>query len=70
MAKELGKIARNFGRRGTPAMGSQKIGPGDCLSKTQGYAKSEDDVYGLTPARCRKVKRGCYRKRSIELKPR
>ena len=43
-------------------MGSQKIGPGDCLSKTQGYAKSEDDVYGLTPARCRKVKWGCYSK--------
>ena len=31
-------------------------GPGDCLSKTQFRAKSQDDVYGMTPARCRKVK--------------
>ena len=38
-------------------MEPQRTGPGDCLPKTQGYAKSEDDVYGLTPARCRKVKR-------------
>ena len=51
-------------------MWSQRIGPGDCLAKTQGYAKSKDAVYGLTPARCRKVKRRCYRERSIELKPR
>ena len=35
----------------------QRNGPGDCLPKTHGYAKSKDDVYGLTPARCRKVKR-------------
>ena len=32
-------------------MEPQRTGPGDCLPKTQGYAKSEDDVYGLTPAR-------------------
>ena len=35
----------------------QIIGPGDCLPKTHGYANSQEDVYGLTPARCRKVKR-------------
>ena len=29
----------------------------DCLLKTQVRAKSQDDVYGLTPARCWKVKR-------------
>ena len=31
-------------------MEPQRIGPGDCLTKTHGYAKSKDDVYGLTPA--------------------
>ena len=36
--------------------GSQKQGPSDCLSKTQVRAKSQDDVYGLTPAQCRTVK--------------
>ena len=45
----------------------QRIGPGDCLSKTQVCAKSKDEVYGLTPARCRKVKR---KSESLELKPR
>ena len=38
-------------------MWSQRNDPGDCLTKTQGYAKSKDAVYGLTPARCWKVKR-------------
>ena len=47
-------------------MEPQRIGPGDCLAKTQLYAKSKDDVYELTPARCWKVKRRCA---SIELKP-
>ena len=28
----------------------QIIGPGDCLPKTHGYANSQEDVYGLTPA--------------------
>ena len=40
-------------REGEP----QWTSPGNCLPKTQGYAKSRDEVYGLTPARCRKVKR-------------
>ena len=48
----------------------QIIGPGDCLPKTHGYANSQEDVYGLTPARCRKVKRRANRKRRLELKPR
>ena len=51
-------------------MEAQRIGPGNCLPKTQGCAKRNCDVYSLTPARCRKVKRRCHRKGSIELKPR
>ena len=40
------------GERGGP----QRPGRSDCLLKTQVRAKSQDAVYGLTPARCRKVK--------------
>ena len=40
-------------RKGEP----QRNGSGDCLTKTQGYAKPKGEVYGLTPARCWKVKR-------------
>ena len=29
---------------------------GDCLSKTQLCANSQEDVYRVTPARCRNVK--------------
>ena len=36
--------------------GPQRPGGSDCLLKTQVRAKSQDDVYGLTPARCWKVK--------------
>ena len=46
---------------------AQRIGPGNCLTKTQGCANSKDEVYSLTPARCRKVKR---RGRSARRKPR
>ena len=49
--------SRNFGRRDAAGMRPQRIGPSNCLPKTQVYAKSKDDVYELTPARCRKVKR-------------
>ena len=28
---------------------------GDCLTKTQVYANSKEEVYGLRPAQCRKV---------------
>ena len=41
--------------------------PSNCLPKTQVYAKLKGDVYGLTPAQCRKVKRRVER---FELKPR
>jgi|GraSoiStandDraft_4_1057263.scaffolds.fasta_scaffold710266_1 hypothetical protein len=34
-----------------------KIEKGDCLSKTQDYAKSKDDVYDLTPVRCCNIER-------------
>ena len=36
--------------------GPQRTGPGNCLAKTQVYAKPQGEVYGLTPARCWKVK--------------
>ena len=35
---------------------SQRPARSDCLLKTQVRAKSQDDVYGLTPARCWNVK--------------
>ena len=41
--------------------------PSNCLPKTQVYAKLKGDVYGLTPAQCRKVK---GRTERSELKPR
>ena len=34
----------------------QRAGGSDCLLKTQDCAKTQVDVYSLTPARCRKVK--------------
>ena len=46
---------------------AQRNGPGDCLAKTQGYAKPQGEVYGPTPARCRKVKR---RSQPFRVKPR
>ena len=47
----------NFGRRGAHESGPQRIGSSNCLAKTQVYAKPKGEVYGLTPARCWKVKR-------------
>ena len=38
------KLPCNFGRRGATAMWSQRRGPGDCLPKTHGFAKSKDEV--------------------------
>ena len=35
---------------------AQRSSLGDCLSKTQLCANSQEDVYRVTPARCRKVK--------------
>ena len=57
LLRNSAKLPRNFGIRGACVSGPQRIGPSDCLPKTQVYAKSKDDVYGLTPARCWKVKR-------------
>ena len=45
----------------------QRNGSSDCLPKTQVCAKSQDEVYRLTPAQCRKVKRSGA---SYESKPR
>ena len=42
-----------------PLRRPQRIGPSDCLAKTQVCAKARADVYELTPARCWKVKRSC-----------
>ena len=66
MLRNSANWPRNFGIRGAQEIESQRIGPSDCLAKTQLYAKSKDDVYGVTPARCWKVKRRCE---SVELKP-
>ena len=51
--------------------GPQRNRGSDCLLKTQGYANSQEEVYGLTPARCWKVKgRGHWGNlRSFEPKP-
>ena len=67
LLRNSAKCPRNFGIRGGFYGNPQRIVPGNCLSKTQLYAKSKDDVYGVTPARCRKVKRGSE---SPESKPR
>ena len=56
LLRNSAKWPRNLGIRGATEMWPQRIVPSDCLAKTQVYAKSKDDVYGLTPARCRKVK--------------
>ena len=37
--------------------GCHKLGSSDCLTKTQQRAKSQDDVYAVTPAQCWKVTR-------------
>ena len=36
--------------------GPQEMGPGDCLPKTQLYAKAQAEVYGVRPGQCWKVK--------------
>ncbi len=55
LSRNSAKWPRNFGRRGATEMWPQRIGSGNCLAKTQVYAKPEGEVYGLTPARCWKV---------------
>ena len=65
LPRNSAKWSRNLGRRDAPERGPQGRGPSNCLAKTQVYAKPKGDVYGLTPARCWKVKR-----RGQETKPR
>ena len=61
MAKELGKLTPQLREKGSSfTYEAQRIGPGNCLPKTQGCANSKDEVYSLTPARCWKVKRRGY----------
>ena len=57
LSRNSAKQPRNFGRSGAIARWPQRIGPSNCLAKTQVYAKPKGEVYGLTPARCWKVKR-------------
>ena len=57
LSRNSAKWPRNFGRRGANEDWPQRIGPSNCLAKTQVCAKPKGEVYGLTPARCRKVKR-------------
>ena len=59
LLRNSAKCPRNFGRRGATEMWPQRIGSSNCLAKTQVYAKPKGEVYGLTPARCWKVKRRC-----------
>ena len=56
LLRNSAKWPRNFGIRGAYEGRPQRIGPSNCLAKTQVYAKPKGDVYGLTPARCWKVK--------------
>ncbi len=58
VVKELGKLTPYVRKKGA-LLGNQRaqrIGSGDCLSKTQHCANSQEDVYSVTPARCRNVK--------------
>ena len=69
LPRNSAKWPRNLGRRGACESRPQRIGSSNCLAKTQVYAKPKGEVYGLTPARCWKVKRRGQRKRSFEFKP-
>ena len=56
LPRNSAKWPRNLGRRGACESRPQRIGSSNCLAKTQVYAKPKGEVYGLTPARCWKVK--------------
>ena len=56
LLRNSAKSPRNFGRRGAGEIRPQRNGSSNCLAKTQVYAKPKGEVYGLTPARCWKVK--------------
>ena len=57
LLRNSAKWSRNFGRRDARVIWPQRKGSSNCLAKTQVYAKPKGEVYGLTPARCWKVKR-------------
>ncbi len=57
LLRNSAKCPRNFGKRGATEKWPQRIGSSNCLAKTQVYAKPKGEIYGLTPARCWKVKR-------------
>ena len=57
LSRNSAKWPRNLGIRGACGNRPQRIGSSNCLAKTQVYAKPKGEVYGLTPARCWKVKR-------------
>ena len=44
LLRNSAKLPRNFGIRGAYESRSQRIGPSNCLPKTQVSAKSKDDV--------------------------
>ena len=56
LLRNSAKCTRNFGIRVAYIYRPQRIGPSNCLAKTQLYAKPKGEVYGVTPARCWKVK--------------
>ena len=56
LPRNSAKWPRNLWRRGACESRPQRIGSSNCLAKTQVYAKPQGEVYGLTPARCWKVK--------------
>ena len=56
LLRNSAKLPRNFGIRGACASRPQRNGSSNCLAKTRVYAKPKGEVYGLTPARCWKVK--------------
>ena len=63
LLRNSAKLPRNFGRRGACASRPQRNGSSNCLAKTQLYAKPKGEVYGVTPARCWKVKGICFKSR-------
>ena len=57
LPRNSAKWPRNLARRGACESRPQTIGSSNCLAKPQVYPKPKGEVYGLTPARCWKVKR-------------
>ena len=57
LKRNSAKWTSYLGRRCACESRPQRIGSSNCLAKTQVSAKPKGEVYGLTPARCWKVKR-------------